>query len=146
MADQILNVNNEMNRMERQIAEIGHCTGIVRELSANSALYQTNSKINIITIVATLYQIAAAVVQYNKPLLFVGVMLALASAIVLFTDKSLLAYTDCIFVAAMYISAFVFFMYFYTFVPVIFTFIQWMIVLVSNFRMKKQVWNISRSV
>ncbi len=146
MADQILNVNNEMNRMQQQIAEIEHCTGIVREISANSALYQTNSKINIITIVATLYQIAAAVAQHNKPLLFVGVILALASAIVLIMDKSLLAYTDCIFVLAMYISSFVFFMYFYAFVPVIFTFIQWMIVLVSNFRMKKQVWNISRSV
>ncbi len=146
MADTILNVNNEMNRMQELITEVGHCRNIVNEITSNSKLYKTNEKINILTIVVTLYQVAAAILRYNKPLLYAGVGLALVAAVVLILDNSLLANTDFVFIIAMIVSSIVFFMYFYTFVPVIFTFIQWMIVLVSNFRMKKQVWMISRSV
>ena len=138
MADTILNVNNEMNRMQELITEVGHCRNIVNEITSNSKLYKTN--------VMTLYQVAAAILRYNKPLIYAGVGLALVAAVVLILDNSLLANTDLIFIIAMIVSSIVFFMYFYTFVPVIFTFIQWMIVLVSNFRMKKQVWMISRSV
>ena len=146
MSDTILNVNNEMNHMQEVITEVDHCRNIVNEITSNSKLYKTNEKINIITIVVTLYQIAAAILRYNKPVLYIGIGLALAAAVVLILDKSLMAYTDLVFIIAMIASSIVFFMYFYTFVPVIFTFLQWMIVLVSNFRMKKQIWTISRSV
>jgi hypothetical protein len=146
MSDTILNVNNEMNHMQELITEVDHCRNIVNEITSNSKLYKTNEKINIITIVVTLYQIAAAILRYNKPVLYIGIGLALAAAVVLILDKSLMAYTDLVFIIAMIASSIVFFMYFYTFVPVIFTFLQWMIVLVSNFRMKKQIWTISRSV
>ena len=146
MSDTILNVNNEMNHMQELITEVDHCRNIVNEITSNSKLYKTNEKINIITIVVTLYQIAAAILRYNKPVLYIGIGLALAAAGVLILDKSLMAYTDLVFIIAMIASSIVFFMYFYTFVPVIFTFLQWMIVLLSNFRMKKQIWTISRSV
>ena len=146
MSDTILNVNNEMNHMQELITEVDHCRNIVNEITSNSKLYKTNEKINIITIVVTLYQIAAAILRYNKPVLDIGIGLALAAAVVLILDKSLMAYTDLVFIIAMIASSIVFFMYFYTFVPVIFTFLQWMIVLLSNFRMKKQIWTISRSV
>lgn len=146
MSDTILNVNNEMNHMQELITEADHCRNIVNEITSNSKLYKTNEKINIITIVVTLYQIAAAILRYNKPVLYIGIGLALAAAVVLILDKSLMAYTDLVFIIAMIASSIVFFMYFYTFVPVIFTFLQWMIVLLSNFRMKKQIWTISRSV
>lgn len=146
MSDTILNVNNEMNHMQELITEVDHCRNIVNEITSNSKLYKTNEKINIITIVVTLYQIAAAILRYNKPVLYIGIGLALAAAVVLILDKSLMAYTDLVFIIAMIASSIVFFMYFYTFVPVIFTFLQWMIVLLSNFRMKKQIWTISRSV
>ena len=146
MSDTILNVNNEMNHMQELITEVDHCRNIVNEITSNSKLYKTNEKINVITIVVTLYQIAAAILRYNKPVLYIGIGLALAAAVVLILDKSLMAYTDLVFIIAMIASSIVFFMYFYTFVPVIFTFLQWMIVLLSNFRMKKQIWTISRSV
>ena len=146
MSDTILNVNNEMNHMQELITEVDHCRNIVNEITSNSKLYKTNEKINIITIVVTLYQIAAAILRYNKPVLYIGIGLALAAAVVLILDKSLMAYTDLVFIIAMIASSIVFFMYFYTFVPVIFTFLQWMIVLLSNFRRKKQIWTISRSV
>ena len=146
MSDTILNVNNEMNHMQELITEVDHCRNRVNEITSNSKLYKANEKINIITIVVTLYQIAAAILRYNKPVLYIGIGLALAAAVVLILDKSLMAYTDLVFIIAMIASSIVFFMYFYTFVPVIFTFLQWMIVLLSNFRMKKQIWTISRSV
>ena len=146
MSDTILNVNNEMNHMQELITEVDHCRNIVNEITSNSKLYKKKKKINIITIVVTLYQIAAAILRYNKPVLYIGIGLALAAAVVLILDKSLMAYTDLVFIIAMIASSIVFFMYFYTFVPVIFTFLQWMIVLLSNFRMKKQIWTISRSV
>ena len=124
MSDTILNVNNEMNHMQELITEVDHCRNIVNEITSNSKLYKTNEKINIITIVVTLYQIAAAILRYNKPVLYIGIGLALAAAVVLILDKSLMAYTDLVFIIAMIASSIVFFMYFYTFVPVIFTFLQ----------------------
>lgn len=170
MSDTIINVNNEMNHMQKLIAEVDHCTRVVKEINANSKLYRTNEKINIITIVVTLYQIAAAILRcnkheafraikdmddwdaamqifkYNTPLIIIGVILAIAAAVILILDHSTMASTNLIFIIAMIASSIVFFMLFYTFVPFIFTFLQWMILLVSNYRMKKQVWTISRSV
>ena len=101
MSDTILNVNNEMNHMQELITEVDHCRNIVNEITSNSKLYKTNEKINIITIVVTLYQIAAAILRYNKPVLYIGIGLALAAAVVLILDKSLMAYTDLVFIIAM---------------------------------------------
>ena len=84
MSDTILNVNNEMNHMQELITEVDHCRNIVNEITSNSKLYKTNEKINIITIVVTLYQIAAAILRYNKPVLYIGIGLALAAALCTF--------------------------------------------------------------
>ena len=57
----IFNVNSELSIMKNYIADIDHCTSKVKEVNDSALLYQTNYKINVLTIAATVYALACAI-------------------------------------------------------------------------------------
>ncbi len=146
MAGQILNVNSEMNKMKQHINTVSHCTAKIHEVSASSKLYKSNEMINILTIVATVYVLAAAFLSYNIVWLGVGAATAIITAFLLLRVKTPICNAACVIIVAMILSAILFFMFFYNFIPIIVTLLEWMVVIISNFRMKNQVWKISSSL
>ena len=143
MAGQILNVNFEMNQMQQQISAIKHCRVLLDEVAVNAKLYQSNKRINILTIIATMYVLLTAFVSYNVALLVVGIGIGVISAYVLLALKTRICYVACVLIIAMIILAIVFFMFFYNVIPIIGILVQWIVVIINNYKMKYQIWKIS---
>lgn len=146
MSEQILNVNNEMNQMQQYIDTVTHCTWKINEISESSILYAANKKINIYTIIATVYLLICAIMQYNIILLSCGVVFGIIVLLTLPSSLVPVCNLSCLMIICMVASSIGFFMFFYNFVPVIVALVQWLITAMSNFKMKNQVWKILNSV
>lgn len=171
MAVQIINVNSEMNQMKQYIGDISHCKNKINEIAEKSGMYKINEKINVLTIVATVYMLICAIMQYNHSLvlLVVGILIAMLTAYVLLKENSSsLCKGCCILLCAMILLSIVCFLYRYDIIfaltsaqygmdsdnlikwavllPVIITSVEWIVVVISNFRMKNLIWKISNTV
>ncbi|HJF39500.1 MAG TPA: hypothetical protein K8V91_01135 [[Clostridium] spiroforme] len=146
MSEQILNVNKEMNQMQQYIDTVTHCTWKINEIIESSILYAANKKINIYTIIATVYLLICAIVQYNIILISIGVVLGIIVILTLPSSVVPVCNLSCLMIICMIASSIGFFMFFYNFVPVIVALVQWLITAMSNFKMKNQVWKILTSL
>lgn len=146
MSEQILNVNKEMNQMQQYIDTVTHCTWKINEITESSILYAANKKINIYTIIATVYLLICAIMQYNIVLISIGVVLGIIVLLTLRSSLVPVCNLSCLMIICMVASSIGFFMFFYNFVPVIVALVQWLITTMSNFKMKNQVWKILNSV
>lgn len=146
MSEQILNVNKEMNQMQQYIDTVTHCTWKINEITESSILYAANKKINIYTIIATVYLLICAIMQYNIVLISIGGVLGIIVLLTLPSSLVPVCNLSCLMIICMVASSIGFFMFFYNFVPVIVALVQWLITAMSNFKMKNQVWKILNNV
>lgn len=142
MSEQIINVNSEMNQMQQYIDTVTHCTWKINEIAESSILYAANKKINTYTIIATVYLLVCAIMQYNIILLSCGVVFGIIVLLTLPSTLVPVCNLSSLMIICMVASSIVFFMFFYNFVPIIVALIQWLIAVMSNFKMKNQVWKI----
>lgn len=146
MTEKILNVNSEMNQMQQYIDIVSHCTAKINEISESAILYHANKKINIYTIIATIYLLICAVMQYNIVLLLAGIALGIIILLTLPSSLVPICNLSSLMIVGMIAASIGFFMFFYNFVPIIVALVQWLITVMSNFKMKNQVWKIMNNI
>lgn len=146
MTEKILNVNSEMNQMQQYIDIVSHCTAKINEISESAILYNANKKINIYTIIATIYLLICAVMQYNIVLLLAGIALGIIILLTLPSSLVPICNLSSLMIVGMIAASIGFFMFFYNFVPIIVALVQWLITVMSNFKMKNQVWKIMNNI
>ena len=169
MAGQFINVNDEMNYMKKCIGNAYFYTSKIQEIEDASWMYKTNFKINLLTIIATVYMLVCAVIKYylvkyeiyygsvtercNLIVIGTGIVIAVFTGILIFkknipaSDGSVKTSKACGALICLVIVTSIIFYFFYTnFLPVIASLINWLVVIISNFKMKKKIWNISQGI
>lgn len=137
----IFNVNSELSIMKNYIADIDHCTSKVKEVNDSALLYQTNYKINVLTIAATVYALFCAIFQLNVVLIGLGAILACVIIMLRKKDQSNRYKISCILNIAIIVTSILF-----LFVPVLVVLVEWIYTIICNFKLKKQIWQISSSL
>ena len=153
MADKIINVKAELDTMKTYITDLEHCTSKVNEIGTSAYLYKSNMKTNIFTMLATVYAVACVFLKYNIILLAAGVVLVVVMFIVARNDIRGSFKTSCFFNILLLVSTAACFMYLYDSIPpmallapVAILLIDWIYTIVSNYKFKKLVWDISNSL
>jgi len=142
----IINVNSELTKMKQNITDINYCTTKVSEIGSSAILYQTNFKINILTILTTVYALACAVLQYNMALLAVGVVIALYIVASNNAKYSSVYSVSRVLNIALVVTSIIFFLFFFNFIPIIVVMVNWIVTIMSNFKLKNMIWKISSSL
>lgn len=142
----IFNVNSELSIMKNYIADIDHCTSKVKEVNDSALLYQTNYKINVLTIAATVYALACAIFQLNVVLIGIGAVLACIMVMLRKHDQSNRYKVSCILNIAIIACSIIFFMILFTIIPILVVLVEWVYTIVCNFKLKNQIWQISSSL
>lgn len=142
----IINVNSELNNMKKHITDIDFYTSKVNEISENAKLYAVVCKINIMTIVSTVYALICAIMGNNTVAICIGVAL-IVLLVGLQRKENNKLFGVCVAInAIIVISSIIFFMMIYNLTPIIFIVIQWIITVLSNLRFKNKVLQISNSL
>ena len=152
MADQFINVNQEMETIKRYIADIGNCTQRVEEVREGSAMYRRMTRMNIIAVITTIFAVACFIIsKMDKPAAF-WVTIAVGVLIVFFTfglrkdDNSGDYLLFCIINAAVVGVSIVFFMIMFQYYPVIAIMVNWVYTILMNFRAKRAAWKIAQEL
>ena len=153
MAGHLVNVNAEMNQMKQCIENVSLCKSKLSAIREEVWMYKTNYKANLLTIITTVYMIICALLTYNPILMGVGLVIAVTSA-VLFFRVGVFMSGECICfsltfgvsLCALVVSSIFCFMYMYNIVPVVIALVLWIVLVISNFRMRNQIWRISTTV
>lgn len=153
MPGQFVNVNAEMNRMKQYIEDVTLCKDKISEVNEEVWLYKTNYKANLLAIITTLHMIVCAIARYNPVLIGVGIVIATISAL-LFFRKDVLMSDDSVrfsrifgvLLCALVVCSIVCFMLTYNIVPVVIALVLWIVLVISNYRMRNQIWRISTTV
>ncbi len=153
MAGKLVNVNAEMNQMKQYIEDVNLCRAKVQEVQEEVWLYKTNYKANLLTIITTLYMIVCAIARYNPVLMGIGVVIAAVAAVLLLRTDVLMSDNSRIYsmifgflLCALVASSIVCFMSTYNIVPVVIALVLWIVLVISNFRMRNQIWRISTTI
>lgn len=153
MTGQLVNVNAEMNQMKQYIEDITLCQSKISEVEEEVWLYKTNYKANLLAIITTLHMIVCAIARYNPVLIGVGVVIAAIAAILFFRNDVLMSDDSARFskifgvlLCALVVCSIVCFMFMYNIVPVVIALVLWIVLVISNYRMRNQIWRISTTV
>lgn len=142
----IFNVNSELSIMKNYIADIDHCASKIKEVNDSALLYQTNYKINVLTIATTVYALLCAIFQLNMVLIAIGVGLACLILMFRKKDQSQRYKISCILNIAIIVCSILFFMILFTFIPILVILVEWIYTIICNFKLKNQIWQISSNV
>ena len=132
--------------MKQYISTVQQCTGKIGEIAGSASRYQANLRMNLLTIAATIYMLVCSGMKFNKILIGVGVVIAVAAILLLKEYSTGSSKAAILFIVGMVVSSIVCFMFFYNFVPVVFAFFAWINVVLSNYQMKKRAWEIAKGL
>lgn len=152
MDNQYINMNQEMDVINGYISDIDVCTFKVGQVAEGAKLYRAVNKINIISVITTVYALVCAFVGRGEHLLSTAPFWGVAAAgvlIILFSfatrkneDSSSLM-LSCVLNAAVVIAAIIFFMILFHFIPVIVMLVNWVYTILVNYQTKRTVWKIA---
>lgn len=137
----IFNVNSELAAMKKYIADVDYYTSKVKEVSSSAVVYQKNVRTVAAAIASTVYALVCAILRYNVPLIIIGLVLTIA--IIMLAGKDSIA---CALSASVIVSSFLFFMYFYSFIPMIGVLAEWIYVIFCFLKFKSQAGQILSSL
>lgn len=138
----IFNVNSELSIMKNYVADIDRCTSKVKEVNDSALLYQTTYKINVLTIAVEVYALACAIFRFNVVLIGIGAVFAYIM-IMLGKYNQINRYkVSCILNIAIIVCSILFFMFFFSFIPILVVLAEWVYMIVCNFKLKNQIWQI----
>ena len=144
--DNIINVSSELSTIRNYIADIDHCTLKVKEVKESALMYQTNCKINIMTIAATIYSLLCAIFGFNWVLIGLGIILACIILMLSKKDSSNRYMISCIFNCFIIVFSILFCMIVLTFVPIFMVLVEWTYMVICSIQLKKQIEHISSSL
>ncbi|MBR4026344.1 MAG: hypothetical protein IKJ01_02135 [Lachnospiraceae bacterium] len=162
----MLNVNSELNAMKNYIADINHCTSKVQEVGNTAVTYRVNVKINIMTILTTIFCLVCVVfMQFNLSNVFVSVELFLKTmgvvAIPFFVVGIILGLMkknensnqieksfklNLIILIASFLWCVCVYYSYMTYILIGLILINWLYTIVLNFKLKNQIWKISNNL
>lgn len=146
MANNIINVNAELDLMKGYIADMDRCTGIVKLIRSSAWNYQSNVKTNIFTILCTIFTMISAILQYQVVLIGIGVVLIFVMYFIAKRDYGGSFKKSWFLNSLLLASCIGFFMFMYNMVPVAVLLIDWIYTIVSNYKFKKLVWSIGKGL
>lgn len=147
MVNNLEDVDLKLSVMKEYITNIDNCTSKVREVIDGGRLYRMNYKINILTIVTTVYTLACAILRLNEVLLFAGV--ALAGIILMCgydVPENSIYIIGFVLNVTVIICSIIFFMYSFTFIPIFVLFAQWIYTIICNYKLKIKIWEILKDL
>lgn len=146
MANNIINVNAELDLMKTYIADMKRCTEIVKLIRSSAWNYQSNVKTNIFTIICTVFTLICAIMQFHVVLIAIGVVLAVTMYFLAKRDNGGSFKKSSYLNIALLVSCIIFFMFMYNIMPVVVLVIDWIYTGVSNYKFKKLVASIGKGM
>lgn len=75
MGETILNLENEMNVLRECISDVDFCRRKVEMIDAETVIYKTNIKMNILAVLTSLFILACVLLKMNRILIGAGIAL-----------------------------------------------------------------------
>lgn len=153
MEENILNLETEMEKLQEYISDIDFCRRKVEKIDAETVMYKTNIKINILVILTSVFVLICALMKMNQIVMGAGGLLAAATVVCRFWGKVSSRYSFFLILNIGTIAAGIFcFMFLeedkmlFRFLPVAVLLLLQAFALVSNIGLKKRIGIIEREL
>lgn len=153
MEENILNLEVEMEKLREYISDIDFCRGKVEKIDAETVMYKTNIKINVLVILTSVFILICAIMKMNQIVMGVGGALAVATVVCCFWGKVSSRYSIFLILNIGAIAAgIVCFMFLpedkmlFRFLPVAVLVLLQVFAFVSNIGLKKRIGMIEREL
>ena len=87
MEENILNLETEMEKLQEYISDIDFCRRKVEKIDAETVMYKTNIKINVLVILTSEFVLICALMKMNQIVMGAGGVLAAATVVCRFWGK-----------------------------------------------------------
>lgn len=87
MEENILNLEREMEKLREYISDIDFCRGKVEKIDAETVMYKTNIKINVLVILTSVFVLICALMKVDRIVMGAGGALAVAAVVCCFWGK-----------------------------------------------------------
>lgn len=136
--NQIINISAELTAMNNYIADLDRCTANVREVTSCAQAYQSNVKINILTIAATVYALAFLILGFNIVLLGIGVVLIGILIFLYKSNDSIRCNVSSILNIVVIVSSTIFFLIMIPIIPILVILADWICTYLCNVNLKNR--------
>lgn len=149
-----LNRENEKRKLNYHISNINTCTAKVNQLKTEFLSYNSSIEMLILTIITTVLAVACAVcgflfVNGTTPVtailivVMLGVMVYYGAKALKYSVEYVISYLLNLCVV---LSSVIYFLFFYNIVPVVIILLNWLYVIIDNYRLRKKIWKISNEL
>lgn len=95
MKENILNIEKEMNRLREYIGDVDFCRRKIEQIDAETDMYKGNKKMNIITILTSVFVLMCVIWKMKEVIMGVGIALGIIAAICFLFTKVRSGYYYC---------------------------------------------------
>lgn len=141
-SNEMINVKSELDMMNQYITDIEQCTANVREVTRCARAYQSNIKINLLTIAATVYALASLILRMNIVLWGIGVVLIGILIFLYKSNDSIRCNVSSILNIVVIVSSTIFFLIMIPIIPLLALLVDWICTVLCNNNVKNQTKNI----
>lgn len=156
MNENILNIEKEMGRLKEYIGDVDFCRRKIEQIDAETDMYKSNRKMNIITILTSVFVLMCVIWKMKEVIMGVGIALGIIAAICFLFTKVRSGYYYCycflelgVIVAGIYEFAGLGNLeraYLYPVVSVIFLIVLQGFTILSNAKLKKRIEMIAKEL